>query len=118
MASELIAHETEIWAMDSEPIRAREIIVNYFTLVYKCFLNKFADISTIHFNCTGIVRKGKAFKKPFRGGLSGFWQSWRKFRIYYDLNDCISMLLFFPLIQTGLFFVSLVRFPQFCIDAM
>ena len=32
MASELIAHETEIWAIDSEPIRAQEIIVNYFTL--------------------------------------------------------------------------------------
>ena len=32
MASELIAHEAETWATDSEPIRAREIIVNYFTL--------------------------------------------------------------------------------------
>ena len=64
MASELIAHEAETWAIDSEPIRAREIIVKLF-YTSKCFLNKFADISTIHFNCTGIVRKGTAFERHF-----------------------------------------------------
>ena len=34
MASELIAHEVETeWAIDSEPIRARGVIVKYYFIV-------------------------------------------------------------------------------------
>ena len=36
MGSESIAHETE-WPIDSEPIRAREIIVNYFMYMFLIF---------------------------------------------------------------------------------
>ena len=80
---------------------------------FKCFLNTLADIGTIHFNSQKVSWEMGQQSKGIRGGLTVFWQSWRKSRIYYDLNDCVSILIFFPFIQPRLFFVSLVLYGGF-----